>query len=162
MLCSDPIVQELTKSYVVSPDLLDDKSPALSDCTGCEIDWKAGKNLTVTETVKKQKAKSGRNKGQVKTVVTSSPKPSFFNYFGNPMTDEEQEEAEQNGDDEENAPVKLTTEEDYDIGHSIRTGLIPEAILWYTGEAMDDEDDYDDEEVRACMCTCALTYLPFV
>jgi hypothetical protein len=49
--------------------------------------------------------------------------------------------------------VKLSMEEDYDIGHSIRTSLIPEAVLWYTGEAMEDEeddeeDDEDFEEVR--------------
>lgn len=58
--------QELTKSYTVSPDLLDDKSPQLSDTTGSEIHWKAGKNLCVVETKKKQKAKSGKNKGQVR------------------------------------------------------------------------------------------------
>lgn len=39
-------------------------------------------------------------------------------------------------------------EEDYDIGHSIRTSLIPEAVLWYTGEAMEDDGDDEDEEVR--------------
>lgn len=37
-------------------------------------------------------------------------------------------------------------EEDYDIGHSIRTSLIPEAVLWYTGEAMEDDDMGDDDE----------------
>jgi len=40
-------------------------------------------------------------------------------------------------------------EEDYDVGHTIRTAIIPEAVLWYTGEAVDEEyDDYDegDEE----------------
>ena len=36
-------------------------------------------------------------------------------------------------------------EEDYDVGHSIRTSLIPEAVLWYTGEAIEEEDDEDDE-----------------
>lgn len=52
----------------MSPDLLDDKAPALSDTSCSEIDWKAGKNLTVVETVKKQKAKSGKNKGQVRQI----------------------------------------------------------------------------------------------
>ena len=50
---------------MVTPDLLDDKAPALSECDGCEIQWKEGKNLTVTEVKKKQKAKGGKNKGQV-------------------------------------------------------------------------------------------------
>lgn len=54
-------------------------------------------------------------------------------------------------------------EEDYDIGHSIRTSLIPEAVLWYTGEAMEDEEDDDEdgddfEDVRTLyllsVCVC--------
>ena len=40
-------------------------------------------------------------------------------------------------------------------GHSIRTSLIPEAVLWYTGEAIEDDDE-DDDEVRyglyLCLC----------
>lgn len=81
----------------------------------------------------------------MKTVVTTAPKPSFFHYFGMPMTEEEEAEAEEN-EDEEAVQVKLSMEEDYDIGHSIRTSIIPEAVLWYTGEAMDNEDDEDDDE----------------
>lgn len=104
------MVQTLSKKYEVSPDLLDDKAPALSECSGTDIAWKAGKNLTVTETVKKQKAKAGKNKGQVKTVVTSAPKPSFFNYFAMPMTEEEEAEFEEQ-EDEEAVRVKLTMEE---------------------------------------------------
>jgi hypothetical protein len=45
--------------------------------------------------------------------------------------------------------VKLSMEEDYDIGHSIRTSLIPEAVLWYTGEAIEEDDEGDYEEVRS-------------
>ena len=52
---------------MISPDLLDDKAPALSESTGTDIDWKPSKNLCITEIKKKQKAKSGRNKGQVGT-----------------------------------------------------------------------------------------------
>jgi len=132
----------LTKKYIISPSLLDDKAPSLSDLEGCDIDWKEGKNLTVTEVKKKQKAKSGRNKGQTRTVIQEVPKQSFFNYFGPPLSEEEEEELE--GRDDEEEPVKLTMEEDYDIGHSLRTSIIPEAILWYTGEAIGDEED-DDE-----------------
>lgn len=32
-------------------------------------------------------------------------------------------------------------------GHSIRTSLIPEAALWYTGEAIEDDDEDEDDEV---------------
>ncbi len=91
----------LTKKYGVSPDLLDDKSPALTLNEGTEIDWKAGKNLTVTEIKKKQKAKSGKNKGQVRTVVTTEPKASFFNYFSAPKPDPEDDDEEEEEDEEQ-------------------------------------------------------------
>ncbi len=138
----------LTKVYGVSPDLLDEKAPALTSNEGTEIDWKPTKNLTVTEIKKKQKAKSGRNKGQVRTVVSTVPKASFFHFFSTPTGDEEDEEEEGKDEDDEDGPqrIKLTMEEDYDVGHTIRTAIIPEAVLWYTGEAVDDEYDEDGED----------------
>jgi nucleosome assembly protein 1-like 1 len=135
----------LTKKYDVTPDLLDEKAPALTGNEGTAIDWKAGKNLTVTEIKKKQKAKSGRNKGQVRTVVETVPKASFFHFFSTPTGDEDEEEPEED-DEEGHQRIKLSMEEDYDVGHTIRTAIIPEAVLWYTGEAVDDEYDEDDEE----------------
>lgn len=42
----------------------------------------------------------------MKTVVTTAPKPSFFHYFGMPMTEEEEAEAEeQEEEDDENPRV---------------------------------------------------------
>ncbi len=134
----------LTKKYEVMPDLLDDQAPTLKNTEGCEIQWKAGKNLCEEEITKKQRAKSGRNKGQVRTITVKKPKRSFFHYFS-PMTN--QVEAEEDEDDEEGGkghdepvdkdgnPVKIDPESDYDIGHVIRTSLIPQAINWFTGEA---------------------------
>jgi hypothetical protein len=54
-----------------------------------------------------------------------------------------------------NGQVKLSMEEDYDIGHSIRTSLIPEAVLWYTGEAIEEDDEGDYEEVRSAFIRSA-------
>lgn len=96
----------------------------------------------MAETKKKQKAKAGKNKGQVRVVTKQEPKQSFFQYFSEPIDEEEDPEDE---DEEEEKPrVKLTVEEDYDIGHAIRTAVIPESILWFTGEAAEDEDDDED------------------
>ena len=36
-------------------------------------------------------------------------------------------------------------EADYDIGCVIKERIVPNAILWYTGEAVED-DDYEDED----------------
>lgn len=138
----------LTKKYTLT-DILDERAPELVEIESSDIVWKEGKNLTVTEIKKKQKAKSGKNKGQVRTVTRQVPKASFFHYFSDPKPEGEEDEEEGGGDDEkdEDARIHLNEEEDYEIGHVIRTALLPDAILWYTGEARDDEDfDFDEEE----------------
>lgn len=145
----------LTKKYTVSPDLLDEKNPNLSEIDTTKIEWKDGKNLCVTEIKKKQKAKSGRNKGQVRTVTRTVPKPSFFHFFDEHKEDAEEEEEEPEEEEGDGlGRTKLSIEEDYDIGHTIRTSVIPEAILFVTGEADigfdfgddEDEDDYEEGE----------------
>jgi nucleosome assembly protein 1-like 1 len=139
----------LTKKYGVSPDLLDEKSQALTLNEGTEIEWKVSKNLCVTESVKKQKAKGGKNKGQIRTIVTAIPKRSFFNYFSKPRGADGEEEEEEEEEDEEEGPIKLDMEDDYDIGLNIRTCIIPQAVQWFTGEAAeDDEDEEEDEDNR--------------
>lgn len=37
---------------------------------------------------------------------------------------------------------------DYEIGHFLRSRLIPKAVLYYTGDIVDedDDDDFDEEE----------------
>jgi len=35
---------------------------------------------------------------------------------------------------------------DFEIGHYIRERIVPRAILFFTGEALEDESDYEEEE----------------
>lgn len=44
--------------------------------------------------------------------------------------------------------TRLVLTSDFEIGHYIRERIIPRAVLYYTGEGLEDEDDedYDDEE----------------
>ena len=65
MLTNSLICQELSKSYTVSPDLLDEKAPALTAVEGTTIEWKPKKNLCIAEIRKKQRAKGGKKAGQV-------------------------------------------------------------------------------------------------
>lgn len=46
------------------------------------------------------------------------------------MIDEDEED-----ENEEKPTIKLTPDEDYDIGHYIRTDILNSAINWYTGES---------------------------
>lgn len=130
----------------MDPDLLNEQSPTLSSIEGCEIEWKSGKNLTVREVTKKQKSKSGKKKGEIRTVTTSVPKRSFFQYFSEPRADEEEEEDEEGDDGNAEPPVKFSVEDDYEIGHALRTSIIPNAVLWYTGEAVEDDDEDEEAE----------------
>lgn len=139
----------LTKSYTVSPDLLDDTAPALTSVDGTTINWKDKKNLCQTETKKKQKSKKG---GQTRYITQISPVRSFFHYFGEPHMgddEEEEEEDEEGGESQKAHPFQLSVDSDYEVGHTFRSEIIPAAVLWFTGEAdggIDLGDEEDDEE----------------
>uniref|UniRef100_A0A673K618 Nucleosome assembly protein 1-like 4a n=1 Tax=Sinocyclocheilus rhinocerous TaxID=307959 RepID=A0A673K618_9TELE len=89
------------------------------------IDWHKGKDVTVKIVKKKQKHKG---RGTVRTVTKEVPQDSFFNFF-NPDED-----------------LDFTLATDFEIGHFFRERVIPKAVLYFTGEALeDDESDLDDE-----------------
>jgi len=63
---------------------------------------------------------------------------SFFNFF-NPPPIPDDEEAEVDED------TQALLASDFEIGHYIRERIVPRAILYFTGEALEDEFDDDDE-----------------
>lgn len=132
----------LTKTYEMKcvPDELDPFSfegPEIHKCKGSPIDWKKGKNVTVKTVKKKQKHKS---KGSVRTVTKTVQNDSFFNFFNPPSVPEDPED-----DVDEDTRALLTA--DFEIGHYVRESIIPRAVLYFTGEAlMDDEFDEEEEE----------------
>ncbi|CAG8698128.1 7666_t:CDS:10, partial [Funneliformis caledonium] len=97
---------------------------------GTPINWKEGKDLTVTVETKRQKRKGTKETRVVKTTV---PAESFFQFF-NPPTELE----EDNDDLDDNIDERL--EMDYQIGEDIKEKLIPRAIDWYTGKALKYEE----------------------
>lgn len=115
--------------------------------TGDKIDWKEGKDLTVRIESKKQRNK---NTKQTRVVKRTVPCESFFNFFTppNPPTGEEEEL------DDEAEEISERLELDYGLGEEIKEKLIPRAVDWYTGDALQYEDiddglddgDYDDED----------------
>jgi nucleosome assembly protein 1-like 1 len=128
---------KLVKTYYMADG---DDDPVLEKAEGTQIDWAQGKNVTVKIKKKKQRNKNGKG---TRTVTKTEPCESFFNFFNPPkipgpedldMPDEELEHRQQE------------LEADYDMGVSLREKLIPHAVKWFTGEAEDDDDDYDDDE----------------
>lgn len=128
----------LTKDYFIRFTVEDEnplgyEGPDIIKCTGCTIDWKKGKNVTV-KVVKKVQKHKGR--GTKRTVTKTVQNDSFFNFFNPPQVVEEEEP-------DEETEALLTA--DFEIGHFFRESIIPRAILYFTGEALEDDEDYDGE-----------------
>ena len=136
----------LTKSYTVEckvddADPFSFDGPSIVKTTGCKIDWKKGKNLTV-KTVKKKQRHKGR--GQTRTVTKTVRNESFFNFFTPPdITDDKPID-----DMDEDAVVEAIAA-DFAKAEFIKDRVIPQAVLYFTGEALEDDDDDDEEEEEA-------------
>jgi nucleosome assembly protein 1-like 1 len=105
---------------------------------GCNIDWKEGKDLTVTIETKKQRHK-GTNKTRV--VKRTVPSNSFFYFFSPPAIPDEEEEI----DEEEAEGLDAKLEADYEMGEEFKDKIIPHAVDYFTGKALQFED-YEDED----------------
>ncbi|KAI5297153.1 hypothetical protein KEM55_005075, partial [Ascosphaera atra] len=115
---------------------------------GDKIEWKAGQNLTVRIEQKKQRNK---NTKQTRVVKVTVPTESFFNFFSPPKAPNHNGGDDDEADEEDiPADIEERLELDYQLGEDIKEKLIPRAIDWFTGEALQFEeldDDEDDEEL---------------
>mmetsp|Transcript_5785 Transcript_5785/g.8691 ORF Transcript_5785/g.8691 Transcript_5785/m.8691 type:complete len:323 (+) Transcript_5785:2691-3659(+) len=122
----------LTKRYEI-PNLLLDDEPILKNVTGCDIEWKANMCLTFREVKKKQRSKSGKRAGQIRTVTKKERADSFFHFFSPPKIPNMHEMNEDEAD-----AIEEAFDHDYDVAQSFRSHIIPKAVMWFTGEAMHD------------------------
>ncbi|KAK2144117.1 hypothetical protein LSH36_784g01040 [Paralvinella palmiformis] len=128
----------LTKEYVMrcEPDENDPFSyegPEIIRCKGCKIDWNKGKNVTI-KVIKKAQAHRG-NRGTKRILTKTIQRDSFFNFFNPPDVPEGETASED---------TEAILGADFEIGHFLRERVVPRAVLYFTGEAL--EDDYDEEE----------------
>ncbi|CAN1291014.1 Nucleosome assembly protein 1;2 [Linum perenne] len=127
----------LTKTY----HMIDEDDPILEKATGTEIEWYQGKCLT--QKIMKKKPKKGSK--NAKPITKTEDCESFFNFFSPPQVPEDDEELDEDTAEE----LQNQMEQDYDIGSTIRDKIIPHAVSWYTGEAVEADDDgleLDDDE----------------
>lgn len=124
----------LTKTY----HMIDDDEPILEKAIGTEIEWYPGKSLT-QKILKKKPRKGSKNS---KPMTKTEDCESFFNFFNPPEIPDNDD-----GFDEETAEeLQGQMEQDYDIGSTIRDKIIPHAVSWFTGEAVQDEfEDLEDD-----------------
>lgn len=132
----------LAKDYDVA-DATEDGDAVLRNITGTEIQWKSGQNLCETTKKVKQRAKGSKD---TRVVAKQVPCESFFQFFANVEMPSEEEETEETRE----LMNQLTI--DFQIGFTIHESIVPQAVLWFTGEAVvedseyDPDEDYDDEE----------------
>lgn len=112
------------------------EGPEIIRCTGTTMDWQKGKNVTI-KLIKKVQKHKGR--GTKRTITKTVQNDSFFNFFNPPQPVEGEEP-------DEDTEALLAA--DFEIGHFIRERAIPRAVLYFTGEALEDDDEgeYDDED----------------
>ena len=142
----------ITKTYIYREEVTYSGEYIYDHAEGDKIDWKEGKDLTKKIEQKKQRNK---NTKQTRIIKKTVPTESFFNFFDPP--------ANPSGEDKEDDPeIEERLELDYQLGEDIKEKLIPRAIDWFTGEALqyegldeddlaegdfEDEDDEEDDEL---------------
>ncbi|VFQ98566.1 unnamed protein product [Cuscuta campestris] len=137
----------LVKTYYMH----DDDELILEKAIGTDIEWHPSKCLT--QKVLKKKPKKGSK--SAKPITKTEKCASFFNFFNPPAVPDDDDEEEKDEEDAEELHEQL--EQDYEIGSTIRDKIIPHAVSWFTGEAVelnefqdteeeDDECDEDDDE----------------
>ncbi|KQK19855.1 nucleosome assembly protein 1;1 isoform X2 [Brachypodium distachyon] len=124
----------LTKTY----HMVDDDDPILEKAIGTEIEWYPGKNLT-QKILKKKPKKGSKN---AKPITKTEECESFFNFFNPPQLPEDEVDIDEDTADE----LQGQMEHDYDIGTTIKEKIIPHAVSWFTGEAVQAEDFGDMED----------------
>ncbi|DAZ94263.1 TPA: hypothetical protein N0F65_011895 [Lagenidium giganteum] len=126
----------LTKEYDVA-EASDAGDAVLRNITGTEIQWKAGQNLCEVTKKVKQRAKGSK---ETRVIQRTEPCESFFQIFTPVEMPSEEEE------DEDSRMLMRQLTRDFQIGFTIHESIVPQAVLWFTGEAVEADSDYDPEE----------------
>lgn len=151
--------KEITKTYYYQEESGYGGDFIYDHAEGDKINWKDGKDLTMRVESKKQRNKSMfctitclwgslpltplADTKQTRVVKRTVPTESFFNFFSPPEANADDE------DDDASTELEERLELDYHLGEDIKEKLIPRAVDWYTGEALqfeELEDDMDNEE----------------
>jgi len=116
--------------------------PTIEKIEGCDVHWKAGKDLT-----EKEVKKTTKKKGKKVTVTKKEPQESFFRFFETPNM-----EADEDMEPEDAYELQAQIHMEMEVGFEIKNKIIPRAVDWFTGEAVEDEssdeedEDYEDED----------------
>lgn len=155
----------LTKTYFYQNELGYSGDFIYDHAEGEEIQWADNEsNATVSVEMRKQRNKTTK---QVRTIEKITPVDSFFNFFDPPKVpakertgDDAEEDQDEDQDEDELQELEERLALDYSIGEQLKDKLVPRAIDWFTGaalefefdneladdEAFEDEDDEEEED----------------
>lgn len=147
----------LVKTYYYQSELGYSGDFIYDHAEGDVINWvNNASNVTVEVEMRKQRNKTTK---QVRTIEKLTPIESFFNFFDPPkMTittnDDDNDNNTNEEEDEEDSDLEARLALDYSIGEQLKDKLIPRAVDWFTGtalefeydESVEDEEDYDEYE----------------
>lgn len=146
----------LTKTYHYQAELGYSGDFVYDHADGCEVNWKLReKNVTINIERRKQRNKTTK---QTRTIEKLTPAESFFNFFDPPKPpakdEQDEDDEEEDAEDEEDDDLEARLELDYQLGEEIKDRLIPRAVDWFTGDAVEfgypedfeDEEEFTDEE----------------
>lgn len=138
----------LTKTYHYQAELGYSGDFVYDHADGCEINWTSKEN-NVTINIERRKQRNKTTK-QTRTIEKLTPTESFFNFFDppKPPKSNEDEDKEEDEEDDEDDDLEARLELDYQLGEEIKDRLIPRAIDWFTGDAVEYgfPGDFDEEE----------------
>ena len=124
---------------------------------GHDIKWKEDKDLTKKTEVKKQRNKGGSRAKLYKTELTAATgrtrvvrkvvdTDSFFNFFKPPQPPSPETLESEDVDEDELEELDARLETDYQLGEEFKEKIVPRAVDFFTGKALQYEDGFDEED----------------
>ncbi|KAG9088808.1 hypothetical protein FRC06_001833 [Ceratobasidium sp. 370] len=146
--------KELEKSYFYQKELSYSGEYMYQCAKGTKIKWKEDKDLTKTVEIKKQRNK---NTNRTRLVRKTQTVPSFFDFFTPPLPMSSDPDLIANGEavdeddltEEQLEQLEEKLEVDYQVGEDLKEKVIPRAVDYFTGKALQydqDMSDFEDQE----------------
>ncbi|KAJ6483556.1 nucleosome assembly protein [Mycena vitilis] len=138
----------LSKTYVYQEEVGYSGDFVYDHAVGSDIAWQEEKDLTREWEIKKQRNK---NTNRTRLIRKSHPTASFFNFFAPPVMPSDEAIESGDIDPEDLEEIEERLEVDYQIGEDFKEKIIPRAVDYFTGKALeyemiDSDDDDDDDE----------------
>ena len=160
--------EELEKTYYYQEEVGYSGDFLYDRAIGTTIKWKEDKDLTKEFEIKKQRNKSAlpyppyslippvdwiplTDTNRTRLVRKARPAESFFNFFTPPLPPTQEAIDNDEIDEEVLDELDEKLEMDYQLGEDIKEKIVPKAVDYFTGKALEydmmDEDEADYEDI---------------